>query len=29
MIAFIKDHRSEHGVEPIYRILQIAPFDFL
>ncbi len=28
MIAFIEDHRSEHGVEPICRILQIAPSTF-
>ena len=25
MISFIKDHREEHGVEPICRVLQIAP----
>lgn len=28
MIAFIKDHRGAHGVEPICRILQIAPSTF-
>jgi len=28
MIAFIKDHRGEHGVEPICRVLQIAPSTF-
>ena len=28
MIAFIKDHRSEHGVAPICRVLQIAPSTF-
>ena len=25
MIAFIDDHREEHGVEPICRVLPIAP----
>ncbi|MBB5518925.1 hypothetical protein FHS62_001742 [Amphiplicatus metriothermophilus] len=25
MIAFIDDHREEHGVEPICKILPIAP----
>ena len=25
MIAFIDDHRATHGVEPIYKILPIAP----
>ena len=25
MCAFIKEHRDEHGVEPICRVLQIAP----
>ena len=25
MIAFIDDHRAEHGVEPICRMLPIAP----
>tara|TARA_R110000751_G_scaffold76678_1_gene154574 strand:+ start:715 stop:984 length:270 start_codon:yes stop_codon:yes gene_type:complete len=25
MIAFIDDHRAEHGVEPICRVLPIAP----
>ena len=25
MIAFVKDFRREHGVEPICRVLQIAP----
>ena len=25
MIAFIDDHRGAHGVEPIYRVLPIAP----
>jgi putative transposase len=25
MIAFIDDHRAAHGVEPIYRVLPIAP----
>jgi len=28
MIAFIEDHRHEHGVEPICRVLQIAPSTF-
>lgn len=28
MIAFIKDNRSDHGVEPICRVLQIAPSNF-
>ena len=28
MIAFIKDHRGAHGVEPICRVLQIAPSTF-
>ena len=28
MIAFIKDFRREHGVEPICRVLQIAPSTF-
>jgi len=28
MIAFIKDLRSAHGVEPICRVLQIAPSTF-
>ena len=28
MIAFIKDHRGEHGSEPICRVLQIAPSTF-
>ncbi len=28
MIAFIKEHRREHGVEPICRVLQIAPSTF-
>ena len=28
MIAFIEDHRSEHGVEPICRVLPIAPSTF-
>ena len=28
MIAFIKDQRSVHGVEPICRVLQIAPSTF-
>jgi putative transposase len=25
MIVFIDDHREEHGVEPIYRVLPLAP----
>ena len=25
MVAFIDDHRSEYGVEPICRVLPIAP----
>ena len=25
MIAFIDDHREEHGIEPICRVLPIAP----
>lgn len=25
MIAFIDDHRADHGVEPICRVLPIAP----
>jgi hypothetical protein len=25
MIAFIDEHRGEYGVEPIYRVLPIAP----
>ena len=25
MIAFIDDHRAEHGVEPICKVLPIAP----
>ena len=25
MIAFIDDHREAHGVEPICKVLQIAP----
>ena len=25
MSAFIDEHRGEHGVEPICRVLQIAP----
>ena len=25
MVAFIDDHREAHGVEPIYRVLPIAP----
>ena len=28
MIAFIKDHRGAHGVEPICRVLRIAPSTF-
>ena len=28
MIAFIKDNRALHGVEPICRVLQIAPSTF-
>ena len=28
MIAFIKEHRELHGVEPICRVLQIAPSTF-
>jgi len=28
MIAFIQDHRSQHGVEPMCRVLQIAPSTF-
>ena len=26
MIAFIDDHRGAHGVEPICKVLPIAPF---
>ena len=25
MVAFIDDHREEHGVEPIWEVLPIAP----
>jgi len=28
MIAFIQDHRGQHGVEPMCRVLQIAPSTF-
>jgi len=28
MIAFIQDHRDDHGVEPICRVLPIAPATF-
>ena len=28
MICFIDDHRAEHGVEPICRVLPIAPATF-
>lgn len=28
MIAFIDDHRNVYGVEPICRVLPIAPFTF-
>ncbi len=28
MIRFINDHRAEHGVEPICRVLPIAPSIF-
>jgi hypothetical protein len=28
MIAFIEEHRKVHGVEPICRVLQIAPATF-
>lgn len=28
MIGFIDDHRAEHGVEPICRVLPIAPSTF-
>ncbi len=28
MIQFIEDHRTEHGVEPICRVLPIAPATF-
>ena len=28
MIRFIDDHRAEHGVEPIFRVLPIAPETF-
>jgi putative transposase len=28
MIRFIEDHRADHGVEPICRILPIAPATF-
>ncbi|MQQ10596.1 IS3 family transposase [Epibacterium sp. SM1979] len=28
MIAFIEDHRADHGVEPICRVLPIAPATF-
>ena len=29
MIAFIGDHKNGHGVEPICRVLPIAPIDLL
>ena len=28
MIQFIEDHRGDHGVEPICRVLPIAPATF-
>ena len=28
MIAFIKAYRGDHGVEPICRVMQIAPSTF-
>ena len=28
MIAFIQDHRDQHGVEPMCRVLHIAPSTF-
>ena len=28
MIAFIQGHRGQHGVEPMCRVLQIAPSTF-
>jgi len=28
VIRFIQDHRAEHGVEPICRVLPIAPATF-
>ncbi len=28
MIRFIEDHRTDHGVEPICRVLPIAPATF-
>jgi len=28
MIRFIEDHRSDHEVEPIFRVLPIAPATF-
>lgn len=28
MMAFIDEHRAAHRVEPIYRVLQIAPSSF-
>jgi len=28
MIQFIEDHRDDHGVEPICRVLPIAPATF-
>ncbi|OSP48889.1 integrase, partial [Pseudoruegeria sp. SK021] len=28
MIRFIEDHRGDHGVEPICRVLPIAPATF-
>lgn len=28
MIRFIEDHRADHGVEPICRVLPIAPATF-
>ncbi len=28
MIGFIRDHRGQHGVEPVCRVLQIAPSTF-
>jgi putative transposase len=27
MVSFIDEHREEYGVEPICRMLPIAPFD--
>lgn len=28
MIRFIEDHRDQYGVEPICRVLPIAPYSY-